>query len=85
MHAMPLDFRAEPLSPLETDLIALLRNHGIEERLIDDHLVRIRAVVAVQEVSKQMGRPLKRDERRRAHVQHMDGRTVEEIVAKLRK
>ena len=82
---MPKQPALQPLSPLETELVDLLRRYDTDEKLMQDYLVRMRAVIALQEVSKILARPLNRDERKRAHVQFMDGRTVDEIVALLSK
>lgn len=74
---------SEPLSQLETELIELLKRHETGDKLIHEYLIRMRAVVALQEVAKTLGRPLNRDERKRAHVQFMDGKTTDQIVALL--
>ena len=82
---MPNRTDVQPLSPLEVELADLLKRYEVDDKLIGDYLVRVRAVVAVHEVAKSLGRALNRDERKRAHVQYMDGRSVEQIVALLTK
>lgn len=82
---MPKSPVLQPLSPLETELVDLLRRYGTDDKLMHDYLVRMRAVIALQEVSKVLGRPLNRDERKRAHVQFMDGKSVDQIASLLTK
>lgn len=74
-----------PLNTLEVELVELLNRHGTDEKLINEYVVRMRAVIAIQKVAQAVGRALNQAERKRAHVQHMAGKSVHEIVALLSK